>query len=157
LGKENTRADWGLRHLTDSSDWRLNQKVVASLSSIHHRLVRLLNQCITASICQLATRPSGMDSGCLLNFLKGLLPLYVSTLHSDIPMSMQTEEGSGDSPPNLHQFGPIRPGFPNYCDTRLISQFCSHQHSQTPNNDRPPLTSRLASLRRTYGSEGLSD
>ena len=138
----------------------------SAVRTILNRPLRLEDERTTSALLQLETGPGGMGRGCLHRSMEMPIPIYVSTIHTNTPMLEQTENRTGigsDDSASLAQPGlvssitePAR-GLPNSTPpNRGYSHKPRRQQPSTGDEGQPP-SGRLARLRRSYNSAGLSD
>ena len=133
---------------------------------IHSGPVCLQDECTASPVLQLETRPRSLVSGRIHSFMGNPIPIYVSSIHSDLSVSEQNEvrailRTSDCTSVAQSSLVPTAPetstGLPNSVTT-------NGGHSNRPGRIQPPngnggspSASRLAHLRRSYNAEGFSD
>ena len=138
-------------------------------SSSHRNINRplcLADECPSSRVLQLETRPCSPSSRCSLDQVAGSLPLHVPAICPHPPLPRETEARKGISSsyrPSLAQSGVV-PTAPLESNRLPSSVAANTGHSdrprgpQSPNDCRgPPATGRMACLRHSWQSEGLSD
>ena len=124
------------------------------------------NECSTPSILQLEAGPRSMVSGCLHCPMDRPIPIHVSSVHPHLSVPEQTEDGT-----DIRSTGGTSMAQPGLVPSTIgtidgpsdaAASDCGHSHESRrthppTSNERPPSFGRLASLRRSYRSEGLSD
>ena len=93
-GKENVRADWESRHISDCSDWMLDRAMFEVLDQNYGPfsmdLFASRDEPSASHLWQLETRPDGMGSGCTLSPVGRAQPLHVSPICPNSPLPQQT-------------------------------------------------------------------
>ena len=133
---------------------------------IHSGPVCLQDECTASPVLQLETRPRSLVSGRIHCFMGNPIPIYVSSIHSDLSVPEQNEvrailRTSDCTSVAQSSLVPAAPetstGLPNSVTT-------NGGHSNRPGRIQPPngnggspSASRLDHLRRSYNAEGLSD
>ena len=162
-GAENIYADWESHHVKDSSDWRLERDIHTArgpAGSLLNRPLCLADKCPSSRVLQLETRPCSPSSRCTLDQVAGSLPLHVPAICPRPPLPRETEARKGISSsyrPSLAQSGVV-PSVPPESN-RPSSVGANTGHSDRPRGLKSPhdCTGRMACLRRSWQSEGLSD
>ena len=133
---------------------------------LFNRHVCFPDKCPASALLQLETRPSSCDSRWSLNLLEGSSPVHVPTICPHPSLSEQAPRGEGDSnlnSPSVAQSDLVptvtqeldRPSDPSPPHTGHCDQ---PRGPNPPNgNEGSPSSGRLACLRRSYRTEGLSD
>ena len=136
------------------------------VGSLFNRHVRVTDECPTTTVLQLEARPTSRNSRCPLNLVEGAFSISVSTVcpHSSLPG--QTQRGEGDGCPDSS--GVAKPDLVP-TTTQELGRPSNHAPSYSEYRDQPrgskppnghggsPSAGRLACLRRSYRTEGLSD
>ena len=130
------------------------------------RFVRIEDECLTANILQLESRPHGLDSGCLLNLMGRDVPLPFPSLRSYPRLSGQDQQGGGVGSidcTRLAGAAMVPSTSPEVNETTnpptSHSGYCLRPRgtSSPPSSEGSSANGRLACLRHSFHTEGLSD
>ena len=133
---------------------------------VHSGFIRFPDEYPTTDILQLETRSGGSYSGCPFHFMGKPLSLYVPTFCSDLSVFEQTQGGKSNSSSDsasLDKSGMV-PSTSTELDRFSDPSSSEPQHLDKPTghstphgNGGPSTSGRVACLRRSYRTEGLSD
>ena len=134
--------------------------------SLLGRFVRIEDKCSTANILQLESRPHSLDSGCLLNLMGRDVPLPFPSLRSYPSLSGQDQQGGGVGSidcTRLARAAMVPSTSPEVNETTnpptSHSGYCLRPRgtSSPPSSEGSSANGRLACLRHSFHTEGLSD
>ena len=169
-GKDNVRADWESRHAKDSSDWMIQrdifQQLEEQLGPFTIEPICISNECTTSNILQLDTRSTCSGCGCSVHPMVEAPALHVPSICIDKSMPGQGQGGESrctDDSPCLAEPGMVSNSTPDASELSSSpardSGHTDRSKRKAPSNGhgRPSPPSRLAHIRESYRSRGLSE